>query len=142
MAVFFRGLWDFGTSGLRDFETSRLWDIAGDARIFRRRVASSSCSLVVSLSRCLVVSRSCCLVGALLSHSQAFSVFLSHSQPIARHLVVSSSRSPEVSLRSRRASPADACIEAYSLKNNEGIQPCREKCSNVQKQKRRPKKVV
>ena len=66
-----------GTSGLRD--------IAGDARVFRRRVASQSRSLVVSSSRCLVVSSSRRLVGAPPSLSQAFSGVLSLSQSIARH---------------------------------------------------------
>ncbi len=78
-----------GTSGLRDFG------------ILRASPASFLCFRcpAVLLSRCLVVSRSRCLAvlqsrspavlrsrgsGALLSRSQSFSVFLSHSQSIAR----------------------------------------------------------
>ena len=50
----------------------------------RRLVVSSSRGLAVSQSRGLAVSQSCGLVGAPLSHSQVFPVFLSLSQSIAR----------------------------------------------------------
>ena len=99
-----------GTSGRRDFGTSGLRDIAGDARIFfvvprtrslviprtRGLVFSSSRGLVVSLSRGLVVSRTCCLavsqsrrlVGAPLS--AILSRLIYRVQPIAtpRHTYI------------------------------------------------------
>ena len=81
MAVFFRGLRDDGTSGLRD--------IAGDARIFF--VVPRTRSLVVSSSRVLVVS---CSRGLAVSWSRGIAVSRTRSLvvPQSLSLVVSLER--------------------------------------------------